>query len=128
MKIVISATGRDIESNIDATFGRAPFFLIVDTKTKEEKVIVNKVVDRSSGVGVTVGNIVAKEEIDAVITTDIGPFAFETFEQCGIRMYQGEGKIIDAIRQFEEGKLSEITKPTVPRYTGLKRRKKRQTI
>ncbi len=123
MKIAISATGRNIESNIDTTFGRAPFFLIVDTKTKEVKVIVNKVGDRPSGVGVTVGNILANEEIDAVITTDIGPFAFETFEQCGIRIYRGEGKINDAIQQFTEGKLSEITKATVPRYIGLKRKK-----
>ncbi len=124
MKIVISATGRDIESNIDATFGRAPFFLIVDTKTKEVKVIVNKVRDRPNGVGITVGNVVANEEIDAVIATDIGPFAFKTFEQCGIRIYQGEGKINNAIRQFEEGKLSEITKATVQKYEGLKRRKR----
>ena len=120
MKIVISATGKDIESNIDVKFGRAPFFLIVDTKTKEVKVIENTVRDRSSGVGITVGNIVAKEEIDAVITTDIRPFAFETFEQCGIRIYQAEGRIKDAIRIFEEGKLSEIKKATVPKYMGLK--------
>lgn len=123
MKIVISATGRDIESSIDATFGRAPFFLIIDTKTKEEKVIVNKVRDRPSGVGVAVDNIVLKEGIDAVITTDIGPFAFEIFEQCRIRTYQAEGKIKDAIQQLEEGRLSEITKATVQRYEGLKRRK-----
>ena len=123
MKIAISATGRDMESNIDTTFGRAHFFLIVDTETKKEKVIVNKVGDRPSGVGITVANITANEEIDAVITTDIGPLAFETFEQCGIRMYQAEGKIKDAIRQFEEGKLSEITKATGPKYMGLKKEK-----
>ena len=122
MKIVISATGKDIESSIDTTFSRAPFFLIVDTKTKEEKVIVNKVRDRPSGVGVAVDYTVLKEGIDTVITKDIGPLAFETFEQCGIRIYQAEGKIKDAIRQLEKGKLSEITKPTKPRYTGLKQR------
>lgn len=124
MKIAVGATGRDMESNIDATFGRAPFFLIVDTKTKEEKVIVNKVIDRPNGVGITVANIVEKEGIDAVITTDIGPLAFETFDQGGIKIYKAEGKINNAIRLFEEGKLSEIKKATVPKYTGLKRKKK----
>ena len=123
MKIVISATGRDIESNIDATFGRAPFFLIVDTKTNEEKLVVNAARDRSSGVGVTIGNIVAKEGIDAVITTDIGPLAFETFEQCGIKIYQAAGKIKDAIQQFMEEKLSEITETTVLKYAGLRDKK-----
>jgi predicted Fe-Mo cluster-binding NifX family protein len=123
MKIVIGATGKDVESNIDATFGRAPFFLIVDTKTNEKKSLVNITRDRPGGVGITVGNIVAKEDIDVVITTDIGSLAFETFEQCGIKIYQAKGKIKYAIQQFEEGKLPVITKPTVPRYTGLKRRK-----
>ena len=125
MKIVISATGRDKESNIDTTFGRAPFFLIVDTKTKEEKVIENKTRDRSNGVGKTIGNIVAGEELDAAITSNIGPFAFEIVEQCDIKVYQAKGKIKDAIRLLEEGKLSEITKATVAKYSGLKQRKKK---
>jgi len=124
MKIVISSTGRDIESNIDATFGRALFFLIMDTTTKEVKVIENKVRDRPNGVGITAVNTVEKEGIDAVITADIGPLAFEIFEQGGVKIYKAEGRINDAIRLFEEGKLSEINKATVPKYTGLKRKRK----
>ena len=124
MKIVIGANGRNIESNISAKFGRAPFFLIVDTKTKEVKVIENKARDRSSGVGITAVNTVENEGIDAVITTDIGPFAFEIFEQGGVKIYKAEGKINDAIRLFEEGKLSEIKKATVPKYIGLKKKRK----
>ena len=120
MKVVISATGKDIESNIDARFGRAPFFLIVDTNTNEEKVMANTSRERESGVGVTVGNIVAREGVDAVITSDIGPIAFETFEQCGIKIYQANGKIKDAIQQFVKGKLPEITKSTVSKFDGLK--------
>ena len=120
MKIMISATGKDIESSIDTTFGRCHFFLIVDIKTKEMKVIVNKVRDRPSGAGITATNIVAKEEVDAVITSDIGPPSYEILKRSGITIYQAEGKISDAIQQFESGKLPEITEPTVPKYKGLK--------
>lgn len=123
MKIVISATGRDIESNIDATFGRCTFFLIVDTKTKDVKALPNTARDHPDKVGVFAGQIVANEGIDAVITSDVGPLAFETLEQYGIKMYQAKGKINDAIRQLEEGKLSEITKSTGPRYMGLEKEK-----
>ena len=122
MKIVISAAGKDIESNIDATFGRALFFLIMDTKTKAVKVIENKVRDRSDGVGITAVNTVENEGIGAVITKDIGPLAFKTFKQGGVKIYKAEGKINDAIRLFEEGKLSEITKATKPKYSGLKKK------
>ncbi len=122
MKIAISATGKDIENNIDATFGRARFFLIMDTTTKEVKVIENKAIDRPNGVGITAVNTVEKERIDAVITAEIGPLAFETFEQSGVKVYKAEGRINDAIQLFEEGKLSEITKATRPKYAGLKLR------
>ncbi len=125
MKILISATGKDIESNIDATFGRAPFFLIVGPKSEEVKVIENKARDRSSGVGITSVNVVLNEEMDAVITKDIGPEAYKVFESCGIKIYQAEGKIKDAIQDFKEGKLSEMTKATVQKYNGLKRRKRK---
>jgi predicted Fe-Mo cluster-binding NifX family protein len=115
MKIAISATGRDLESNIATRFGKCPFFLVVDIKTKEVKAIVNEVRDHPSGIGVTVGNVVEDEGIDAIITIDIGPKTFEIFHRGGIKMYQTGGKVKDAIRQFEEGKLVEITEPTVPK-------------
>jgi predicted Fe-Mo cluster-binding NifX family protein len=128
MKIVISATGKDIGSNIDARFGRAPFFLIVDTKTNEKKALVNITRDRPSEIGAAVGQIVANEGIDTVITTNIGPRAFEIFERYAIKIYQAKGKVNDAIRQLEKGKLSEITKATVPRYSSLKLRKMEKEI
>ena len=123
MKIAISSTGRDIEGNIGATFGRAPFFLIMDTTTKEVKVIENKVRERSDGIGITVVNIIVGEKIDALITNDIGPSAFEIVERCRIKVYQAKGRIKDAIRLFKEGKLSEITKATGLKYMGLKKKK-----
>ena len=114
MKIVISATGRDMESNIDATFHRSPFFLIVDTDTNSQKTLENETKERPSEIGAIVGQIVANEGIDVVITTDIGPRAFEVFEQYGIKIYHAKGKVNNAIQQLEMGKLPEITKATIP--------------
>ena len=128
MKIVISATGRDVESNIDATFGRCSFFLVLDTKTKDVKVLMNTTKDIPDKIGVTAGEIVANQGIDAVITTDIGPKAFEAFGKYGNKMYRAEGKINDAVQQLEEGKLSEITAPTGPMYMGLKKNENSSSI
>ncbi|MFX1508540.1 MAG: NifB/NifX family molybdenum-iron cluster-binding protein [Promethearchaeota archaeon] len=128
MKIVISATGRDIESNIDATFGRCSFFLVLDTKTKDVKALINTTKDIPDKIGVTAGEIVANQGIDAVITADIGPKAFEAFKKYGIKIYQGEGKINDVVHQLEEGMLSEITKPTGPMYMGLKKNENSSSI
>ena len=120
MKIVISATGKDIESEIDTKFHRSSFFLVVDTKTNSQKTIENTTRERPSEIGATVGQIVANEGIDAVITENIGPRAFEIFKRYGIKVYQAKGKITDAIKQFEQGKLKEISKATVARFPDKK--------
>ena len=39
MKVIISATGKDLESDIDIRFGRCKYFLIVNTETNETKAI-----------------------------------------------------------------------------------------
>ena len=117
MKICISSTGNTIEySNIDTTIHRCTFFLIVDKETNSQKAIFNTIRESPSEIGAMVGQIVANEGIDAVITTDIGPRAFEIFKRYGIKVYHAKGKIKDAVKQFEQGKLKEITKATVERF------------
>ncbi|UCF12524.1 MAG: NifB/NifX family molybdenum-iron cluster-binding protein [Thermoplasmatales archaeon] len=117
MKICISSTGNTIEySNIDKTIHRCAFFLIVDRETNSQKAIFNTIRESPSEIGAMVGQIVANEGIDAVITTDIGPRAFEIFKRYGIKVYHAKGKIEDAVKQFEQGKLKEITKATVERF------------
>ncbi len=113
MKIVISANGRTTDSNIDTTFHRSHFFLIIDTKTNSQKTLENITREQPSEIGATVGQIVANEGVDTVLTDNIGPRAFEIFEQYGIKIYKAKGKVIDAIQQLEKGKLSEITKATI---------------
>lgn len=115
MKVVISADGRDLDSKICTTFHRCRFFLIVDMEKNLLKPLENTTKDSPGEIGATVGQMVANEGIDAVITTDIGPKAFEIFEQYGITVYRAEGVIEDAIRQLEEEKLPKIAKATVPR-------------
>ena len=75
----------------------------------------NESKERPDEIGATVGQLVADKGIDAVITTNIGPRAFEAIGQYGIMIYQAKGKVNDAILQLETGKLSEITKPTIPK-------------
>jgi predicted Fe-Mo cluster-binding NifX family protein len=117
MKICISSTGNTIEySNIDTTIHRCTYFLIVDKKINSQKAIFNTIRESPTEIGAMVAQIVANEGIDAVITIDIGPRAFEIFERYGIKVYQAKGKIEDALKQFDQGKLKEITKATVERF------------
>ena len=123
MKIAISSTGKNLESEVDARFGRCNYFLIVEIenkKIKDFKAIENTGKDQMGGAGITAGEIVAKQKVDAVITVNLGPRAFSVFEQFEIKTYQGEGKIKDVIQKFLDGKLKEISNATGPQHEGIK--------
>ena len=111
MKIAISSTGKDLESEIDTKFGRCPYFLIVEIENKEIKsvqAIENVAAGQMGKAGITSAEIIAKEKVEAIITTNLGPRAFSVFEQFEIKIYQGEGKINDAVQKFIKGELVEI--------------------
>ena len=122
MKIAISATGRRLESSIDVKFERCDFFLILDIEKNSMLSFENKTKDRSHEIGAMVGKLIAKEGIDTVITSDIGPSAFDIFKRFGIKIYQAEGTVEEAVRHLKERKLKELTKPTVPRYSDWKKK------
>ncbi|MCK5149860.1 NifB/NifX family molybdenum-iron cluster-binding protein [Candidatus Pacearchaeota archaeon] len=123
MKIAISSTGKDLESEIDAKFGRCDYFLIVEIENKEIKnfkAVENTAKAQMGGAGITAGEIVANQKVDAIITTNLGPRAFSVFNQFGIKIYQGQGKIKDAVQNLIDGKLEELTDSNGPQHSGLK--------
>ena len=123
VKIAISATENDLEGDIDARFGRCPYFLIVEIEDKEIKnveAIENTAANQAGGAGITAAQIVADQEVVAVITMNAGPRAFDVFNQLKIKIYTAEGKAKDAVQDFIDGKLEEISTPTGPQHMGMK--------
>lgn len=123
MKIAISSTGNNLDSEVDSRFGRCSYFLIVeieDNKIKDFKAIENTGKDQIGGAGITAGEIVAKQKVDAIITVNLGPRAFSVFEQFKINAYQGEGKIKDVIQDYLDGKLNQLNNATGPQHKRIK--------
>ena len=121
MKIAISSTGKDLESEIDARFGRCNYFLIIeieDNRIKDFKAIENNAKAQVGGAGISAGEIVAKQKVDAIITVNLGPRAFSVFEQFGIKIYQGEGEIKEVIQDFINGKLKELINSNAQQHHG----------
>jgi predicted Fe-Mo cluster-binding NifX family protein len=124
MKIAISSTGKDLESEVDARFGRCNYFLIVETdkenkKIKNVKVIENTAQAQSGGAGITSAQIVANEKPDAIITINAGPRAFQVLNQLNIKIYQGEGIIKEVLQKFLDGKLNKIEDSNGPMHRGF---------
>ena len=123
MKIAISSTGKTLESEVDARFGRCLYFLIVEIenkKIKNVKTVENTARAQMGGAGITAGEIVGNQKVKVIITTNLGPRAFQVFSQLGIKIYGGQGKIKDVVQDFIDDKLTELTNATGPQHIGLK--------
>lgn len=111
MKVAISSTDKNIESDIFDTFGRCPYFIIAEIKDgKIEKIetIENKGINQNSGAGIYTAQLMAENNVNAIITANIGPKALDIFKQLSIEIYSGEGIVKDILQAFIDKKLKKI--------------------
>ncbi|HLV10075.1 MAG TPA: NifB/NifX family molybdenum-iron cluster-binding protein [Halanaerobiales bacterium] len=122
MKIAVTAAGNvGFESRIDLRFGRAPYFAVINTDTDEIEFVENPGVKAASGAGVMAAQLIADQEVEAVISGNYGPKAFSGLAAARLKMYSAEeGSIAEVIKLLKEGKLQEITDPTSRSHSGLK--------
>ena len=120
MKICISSTGKNLDAIVDQRFGRCQYFLIVDTDTMKIKTISNEATLSSGGAGIQAAQIVTKEDIESVITGNIGPNAFSILQAAGIKIYTGaQGTIKEVIENYKNGKLLETGSANVGSHSGI---------
>jgi len=109
MKLAMPIEGKDSMKNVSPSFGRAPYFLIYDTDTKEEKYLENSAATTQGGAGVKAAQIVADSKVDVLLTPRCGKNAAEVFEDSGIKLYKTrEGSAKKNIEDFTEDRLSPL--------------------
>lgn len=121
IKIAISASGEGLDSMVDMRFGRCPYYVIVeieDKKIKNDTTIENPAMMHPGGAGIAAAQMIGDQGVEAVITGNMGPNAFNVLKQLNIKIYQASGKIRDVVQQFIEGKLTEVSAPTGPEFMG----------
>ena len=115
MKLCVSSTGMEISSRIDTAFGRAPYFLIIDTETENIEVVNNSAAATGHGAGIAAAQIVVDKRVDAVLTGYVGPNAFNALHAAGIRIFEGVAEhdtVGQAIERFKSQAYTETTAPT----------------
>jgi len=115
MKIAVTSQGTDLDSQVDPRFGRAAYILIVDTETFEFDVLDNKEnVNALKGAGIQAASVVNDKGAEVLLTGYCGPKAFMTLEAAKIRVANDvEGTVEDAVKAFNEGKLTFAEKANV---------------
>jgi predicted Fe-Mo cluster-binding NifX family protein len=119
MKIAITSTGKTLDSQVDPRFGRAAYFIIVDTETMDFNVIENESAVAAGGAGISSAKVVIDNGAAAVLTGNCGPNAERTLSAAGVKLYTGvTGTISEAIELFKGGKLTEAAGPNVQAHFG----------
>ena len=110
MKIAVTSTGKDLSSDIDPRFGRAAYFILVDTDTMQWDVLENKQhLNLPQGAGIQAGRTIVESKANVLITGNCGPKAFKVLHSAGIRIATGaEGRVIDAVLQYTNGELEYV--------------------
>lgn len=114
MKIIITTASPDIDSAVDARFGRATYFVVVDSNTLIWEAHANEATSFSSGAGVQAAQFVVKMKVDAVISGDFGPHAHDALEKAGVQMYLlGQSTTArDALTRLKMGELQRFGEAT----------------
>jgi len=107
MIIAISSEGKDLNSNVDPRFGRAKYFVIYDTVTDNYNIIDNEQnLQAAQGAGIQAAQNVANQNVELVISGNLGPKAFTTLQAAGIKTaLWSQGTIKEAIELANSGKL-----------------------
>jgi predicted Fe-Mo cluster-binding NifX family protein len=113
MKIVISALSPDLDSVIDPRFGRAAYFVTVDTNTLEWQAHPNPAADALGGAGTQAAQYIVNHGARVAVSGDFGPNAYSALNAAGIAMYLlGASKTVnDAVKRFKAGQLAHVGAP-----------------
>lgn len=115
MKIAISSYGKNINDLLNKRFGRCEFFQIYDTINNKIKVIENDGLKSEGGAGIAASQQLVDENIDVLLTGNLGPNAFEIIEKAKILVYKSEETSVkDALEKFKNNQLPKINTSGLP--------------
>jgi predicted Fe-Mo cluster-binding NifX family protein len=120
MKVAVSASGKDLNAQIDPRFGRCAYFIIVDTEDMSFEVFDNESMALGGGAGIQAAQFVASRGAGAVLTGNCGPNAVRTLTAAGVELIVGRsGSVGDAVESFKKGELNSTTEPNVGDHHGM---------
>jgi predicted Fe-Mo cluster-binding NifX family protein len=120
MKIAISATGPNLDAEVDPRFGRCQYFIIADPETMVFEAVENSSAMTASGAGISAAQMVASKGVQAALTGNCGPNAYQTLSAAGIQVItEVSGGIRDVIEGYKSGRFKATSQPTAPSHSGM---------
>jgi predicted Fe-Mo cluster-binding NifX family protein len=110
MRVAITSQGPDLTSQVDPRFGRARYFIMIETETEEFTVLDNsRNLNAAQGAGIQTVKDVIRKDVDAVLTGHVGPKALEALESARVKVFLGaSGTVKHALEELRSGHLKPI--------------------
>ncbi len=121
MRIAITATGRDLDAEIDPRFGRAQYILVVDPDGSIIEVIDNEQNRAATGgAGIQAAKMLADKKVNVLLTGRCGPNATEALKTAAIDFREvRQGTAREALERFNRGDTADTSGPqAVPGSAG----------
>jgi predicted Fe-Mo cluster-binding NifX family protein len=120
MKIAVSATGQNLDSQLDPRFGRCAYYLVVDSDDMSFEAYPNESATLGGGAGIQAAQFLASKGVQAVITGNCGPNAVQTLSAAGIELFAGHsGTAGQVIVEFKKGEFKPTSKANVASHFGM---------
>ena len=115
MKIAVPSQGTGLDAGVDSRFGRAEFFIVVESETNKFEVVENgQNLNAAQGAGIQSARNVINAQADILITHHVGPKAFAALSAGGVKVFTGStGTVKEAVEQFKRGELEEAANADV---------------
>ena len=122
MKITITSRGDGLDSILDPRFGRCAYFIIVDTEDESNlKAIPNGAATAGGGAGIQAAQTVINEDVEAVISGNFGPRAFDALSSAGVKLYTVTAQTVkEALDSFNSGKARLLASASAAAHAGLR--------
>jgi len=120
MKIAVSSSGRDLDSQVDSRFGRCACFVIVETDDMSFEAFDNESIALGGGAGIQAAQFVASKGAGAVITGNCGPNAVQTLSSAGIKVFVGQsGTVREIVERYKKGEIKSTSTSNVADHFGM---------
>ena len=120
MKIAVSSSGKDLDSQVDPRFGRSAYFVIVETDDMSFEAFDNENIALGGGAGIQSAQFVASKGVRAVITGNCGPNAVQTLSVSRIEVFVGlSGTVREVIEKYIEGDIKSSSTANVADHYGM---------
>ncbi|MBN2284666.1 MAG: 4Fe-4S binding protein [Deltaproteobacteria bacterium] len=120
MKIAVTTVGPSLDDQVEARFGRAPYYLFVDLDTMDYEAVPNPNVAAGGGAGIQSAQLMSERGVEYVLTGNCGPNAFQVFSAAGVQVVVGvRGSAREAVDAFRKGVYSASNQPSVESHFGM---------